>query len=242
MGLNRSHTAHISIIEAVDMRKLSAASPPCWTSARARAPGLFLRRCQRRRHQFDPLLQGVGVEMGVAFGHADVVVAEQLLHLVDRGAVVDQKAGIGVAQVVDADVGQICLSLHIDPEAADFLDGLAWRIARRPQLAQDAMRAGMQGGESTNTLDPALAASEVPFAVNMIWGEMLVDVSASGEMKGAAIEPRLNEPATSAEKTSIARCPRCGSVSRRARRGGCRSGCRSGIGRVVTMSRPWPRP
>ncbi len=39
------------------------------------------------------------------------------------------------------------------------------------------LRAGMQGGESTNTLDPALAASEVPFMVNMTWGEMLVDVA-----------------------------------------------------------------
>ena len=39
------------------------------------------------------------------------------------------------------------------------------------------LKAGMQGGESTNTLDPALAASEVPYMVNMTWGEMLVDVA-----------------------------------------------------------------
>lgn len=39
------------------------------------------------------------------------------------------------------------------------------------------LRAGMQGGESTNSLDPALAASEVPFAISMTWGDMLVDVS-----------------------------------------------------------------
>ena len=39
------------------------------------------------------------------------------------------------------------------------------------------LRAGMAGGESTNSLDPALAASEVPFMVNMTWGEMLVDVN-----------------------------------------------------------------
>ena len=39
------------------------------------------------------------------------------------------------------------------------------------------LRAGMSGGESTNTLDPALAASEVPYMVNMTWGEMLVDVA-----------------------------------------------------------------
>ncbi len=37
--------------------------------------------------------------------------------------------------------------------------------------------AGMAGGESTNTLDPALAASEVPYMINMTWGEMLVDVA-----------------------------------------------------------------
>jgi peptide/nickel transport system substrate-binding protein len=50
------------------------------------------------------------------------------------------------------------------------------------------LRAGMSGGESTNSLDPALAASEVPFAVNMTWGEMLVDVSPTGE-----IVPRIAE-------------------------------------------------
>lgn len=44
------------------------------------------------------------------------------------------------------------------------------------------LKAGMAGGESTNSLDPALAASEVPFMVNMTWGEMLVDVNAKGEI------------------------------------------------------------
>ena len=50
------------------------------------------------------------------------------------------------------------------------------------------LRAGMQGGESTNSLDPALAASEVPFTINMLWGEMLVDVGPTGE-----IQPRIAE-------------------------------------------------
>ncbi|MEO5621622.1 MAG: ABC transporter substrate-binding protein, partial [Cypionkella sp.] len=54
------------------------------------------------------------------------------------------------------------------------------------------LRAGMQGGESTNSLDPALAASEVPFAVNMLWGEMLVDVNEHGE-----IVPRIAEEVSS---------------------------------------------
>ncbi len=54
------------------------------------------------------------------------------------------------------------------------------------------LRAGMSGGESTNSLDPALAASEVPFAVNMTWGEMLVDVSPTGE-----VIPRIAEEISS---------------------------------------------
>jgi peptide/nickel transport system substrate-binding protein len=44
------------------------------------------------------------------------------------------------------------------------------------------MRVGMSGGESTNSLDPALAASEVPYQVNMTWGEMLVDVTPDGQI------------------------------------------------------------
>jgi peptide/nickel transport system substrate-binding protein len=54
------------------------------------------------------------------------------------------------------------------------------------------LRAGVSGGESTNSLDPALAASEVPFMVNMTWGEMLVDVSPTGE-----IVPRIAEEISS---------------------------------------------
>ena len=56
------------------------------------------------------------------------------------------------------------------------------------------LRAGMQGGESTNTLDPALAASEVPFAVNMLWGEMLVDVNAKGEIDYRIAEEISSSP------------------------------------------------
>ena len=44
------------------------------------------------------------------------------------------------------------------------------------------LRAGMSGGESTNSLDPALAASEVPFMVNLLWGDTLVDVNEKGEI------------------------------------------------------------
>ena len=65
--------------------------------------------------------------------------------------------------------------------------GLASALYGKAALAQakkgGLLKAGMQGGESTNSLDPALAASEVPFAINMTWGEMLVDVGASGEIQ-----------------------------------------------------------
>ena len=44
------------------------------------------------------------------------------------------------------------------------------------------LRAGVQGGQSTDSLDPALAASDVPFMINMTWGEALVDVGPGGEI------------------------------------------------------------
>ncbi len=54
------------------------------------------------------------------------------------------------------------------------------------------IRAGVSGGESTNSLDPALAASPAPFAVSMLWGEMLVIVNEKGE-----VEPRVAEEISS---------------------------------------------
>ena len=38
------------------------------------------------------------------------------------------------------------------------------------------LKMGLGGGESTNSLDPALAASQVPFHLNRTIGEPLVDV------------------------------------------------------------------
>ena len=54
------------------------------------------------------------------------------------------------------------------------------------------LRAGVAGGESTNSLDPALAASDVPYMINRTWGETLVDVDANG-----AIEMRVAEEVSS---------------------------------------------
>ncbi len=53
------------------------------------------------------------------------------------------------------------------------------------------LRMGLGGGETTDTLDPGLADSPVPFAVNRQWGDALVSVTPDGK-----IEPRLAESAT----------------------------------------------
>ncbi|MDX5401969.1 MAG: peptide ABC transporter substrate-binding protein, partial [Rhodobacterales bacterium] len=44
------------------------------------------------------------------------------------------------------------------------------------------MRLGVSGGESTNTLDPALAASPVPYMFLNQFGETLVDVNENGQL------------------------------------------------------------
>lgn len=44
------------------------------------------------------------------------------------------------------------------------------------------LKAGMQGAASTDTLDPALAASQVPFTFNRQWGEQLVQLTPTGEV------------------------------------------------------------
>ncbi len=50
------------------------------------------------------------------------------------------------------------------------------------------LRMGMGGGESTDTLDPGLADSPVPFSVNRQWGDTIVNVTPDGQ-----IEMRLAE-------------------------------------------------
>ncbi|MFA9230626.1 MAG: ABC transporter substrate-binding protein [Microgenomates group bacterium] len=49
-------------------------------------------------------------------------------------------------------------------------------------------RIGLGGGETTDTLDPGLADSPVPFAVNKQWGDTIVSVTKDG-----ALDPRLAE-------------------------------------------------
>ena len=45
------------------------------------------------------------------------------------------------------------------------------------------LKAGLVGGESTNSLDPALFMTQVPFAFGKMWGEMIVELSPDGELE-----------------------------------------------------------
>lgn len=60
------------------------------------------------------------------------------------------------------------------------------------------LRAGLAGGESTNTLDPALAASVVPQVGNAQWGEQLVDMTPEGQ-----VEMRIAEEVTSSPDSKV---------------------------------------
>ncbi len=77
--------------------------------------------------------------------------------------------------------------------------GLAGALYGKVAGAQEAKKggkisAGLAGGQSTDSLDPALAASEVPFQVNMTWGEMLVDVNPDGSLDHRIAEEISSSP------------------------------------------------
>jgi len=67
-------------------------------------------------------------------------------------------------------------------------------LAQETPVKGGLMRVGYQGGESTNTLDPALAASQVPFHINMTAGDMLVDVSPTNEIDYRIAEEISSSP------------------------------------------------
>ena len=45
------------------------------------------------------------------------------------------------------------------------------------------MKVGTSGGAATDSLDPARAASQMPYMTNYTWGELLVRVKPSGELE-----------------------------------------------------------
>ncbi|UWR21570.1 ABC transporter substrate-binding protein [Sulfitobacter sp. S190] len=55
-------------------------------------------------------------------------------------------------------------------------------------VAGGTFRMGAQGGESTNTQDPASWASDVPILIGRLWGETLVRVEPTGELSGLVAE------------------------------------------------------
>ncbi|MEM7441061.1 MAG: ABC transporter substrate-binding protein [Pseudomonadota bacterium] len=50
------------------------------------------------------------------------------------------------------------------------------------------IRMGLQGGATTDSLDPALAANQVALSVNRLWGEPLVELSDDGGVQGMVAE------------------------------------------------------
>ncbi len=50
------------------------------------------------------------------------------------------------------------------------------------------LRAGLQGGEATNSLDPASFLSQVPFSFGKCWGEYLVRLNRDGSLKNQIAE------------------------------------------------------
>ncbi|MDF8358342.1 ABC transporter substrate-binding protein [Ensifer adhaerens] len=77
-------------------------------------------------------------------------------------------------------------ALGITAASANLLLGQAARAAG--PVKGGTLKAGLVGGESTNSLDPATWASQVPYTLGRCWGEQLVEVSPTGE-----IEYRLAE-------------------------------------------------
>lgn len=60
--------------------------------------------------------------------------------------------------------------------------------AKATPVAGGTYRMGVQGGESTNSQDPASWASDVPIAGGNLWGETLVEVESDGSLSGFVAE------------------------------------------------------
>ncbi|MCC7319922.1 MAG: ABC transporter substrate-binding protein [Rubellimicrobium sp.] len=77
--------------------------------------------------------------------------------------------------------------------SAGIASALFAKVARADEPVRGGtLRVGLSGGESTNSLDPALAASPAPNITTQTWGEKLVDVTADGQ-----IDLRLAEDVSS---------------------------------------------
>ena len=86
-------------------------------------------RAQETGHRIDACAQGGIHQVRITLGGLHLAVAQELADHFQRCAATDQERGEGVAQVVDADVGQPGVLLCLGPETADFPHRLADGIA-----------------------------------------------------------------------------------------------------------------
>lgn len=72
--------------------------------------------------------------------------------------------------------------------SAALLPSLADKAFAQTPVKGGVLKAGLQGGESTNSLDPALNLSQVPFNFGKCWGEFLVRLTPEGGVKNLIAE------------------------------------------------------
>jgi len=72
--------------------------------------------------------------------------------------------------------------------ASTILATTAEAAAHAKPVAGGSYKMGIQGGESTNSQDPASWASDVPISGGGLWGETLVQVEADGSVGGRVAE------------------------------------------------------
>ncbi|RVA10547.1 twin-arginine translocation signal domain-containing protein, partial [Mesorhizobium sp. M7A.F.Ca.CA.002.05.1.1] len=73
--------------------------------------------------------------------------------------------------------------------SAPFANSLLSSAARAAgPVKGGTLKAGLVGGESTNSLDPALFMTQVPFAFGKMWGELIVELSPEGKLENRIAE------------------------------------------------------
>ncbi len=109
--------------------------------------------------------------------------SDELKHLVERAArnLHSRRDFLGRAA-----------ALGMSAAAANVMLSSAVRAAG-PQKGGH-LKLGLQGGESTNSLDPALTASSVPFMALHLFGDRLVNVDAGGNVENRLAESVESSP------------------------------------------------
>jgi peptide/nickel transport system substrate-binding protein len=109
---------------------------------------------------------------------------EFLSHRVARGKL-DRRAFLGRAAALGV--------------SATFANSLLASAARAAgPVKGGVLKAGLVGGESTNSLDPALFMTQVPFAFGKMWGELIVELAPDG-----SLEQRIAEEIGSSDDAKV---------------------------------------